>query len=87
MAKKISLAPDPEPKFKNTGNINYLLPLLIRKSTIPEEKLPQVMQESASPLQGLRHQLMETLSAQEPEKVLKRKLEAIEEEDEPMPKN
>ncbi len=73
MAKKISLAQEPDPKFKTTGNINDLLPLLIRKSTVPEGKPPQLMQEQASPLQRLRDQLMQTLTAQEPEKVVKRR--------------
>ncbi len=44
------------------------------------------MQKQASPLQGLKDQRMQTLTVQEPEKVVKRRLEASEEEDKLMPK-
>ncbi len=57
------------------------MPLLFRKSSIEEEKLQQVIPEQASPLQGLRDQLMNTLTAQDPE-ILKRKLDETEEEHE-----
>ena len=49
MASKISFAPEPEPKSKTTGSINDLLRLLIRKSSIEEEKPQQVIPEQASP--------------------------------------
>ena len=59
--------------------------LLIRESSIEEEKPQQVIPEQASPLQGLRHQLMNNLTAQDPE-IVKRKLDETEEEHEPITK-
>ena len=85
MASKISFAPEPEPKFKTTGSINDLLPLLLRKSTIAEEKPAQVIPQQADPLQELKDQLMQILTAEEPEN-MKRKLQESEEQDEPMKK-
>ncbi len=85
MASKISFAPEPEPKFKTTGSINDLLPLLLRKSTIAEEKPPQVVPQQANLLQELKDQLMQILTAEEPEN-MKRKLQESEEQDEPMKK-
>ena len=85
MASKLSFAPGPEPTFKTTGSINDLLPLLIRKSTIAEEKPPQVVQQQANPLQELKDQLMQTLTAEEPEN-RKRKLPESEEQDEQIKK-
>ena len=85
MASKISFAPDPEPKFKTTGSVNDLLPLLLRKSTIGEEETPQVVQQQANPLQELKEQLMLTLTAEEPEN-RKRKLAEREEQDESIKK-
>ncbi|MCP4482179.1 MAG: hypothetical protein GY817_05250, partial [bacterium] len=73
------------PKFKTTGSINDLLPLLLRKSTIAQEKPPQVVLQQANLLQELKDQLMQILTAVEPEN-MKRKLQESEEQDEPMKK-